>query len=203
MKQVWEIFYLKRELIVFAGDMRKEKWFIEGKGPTKHHSFIDVEIRRATKEDLDKFSEIVPKKKLKKFKNWFRNNHICFIALKDGKIIYYQWLAFSNFYNPYINKEFELQKDEVYPIDLFTLPEYRMKNLHLAVDSQVFTYCKDMMRFKLLATASPDKFPMFQIMYKRAGWGNVYPLRSITYMRVLGIKKHKIKKMVDDKIPEN
>lgn len=178
---------------MFVGDMCKEKWFIEGIAPRKYTPLINVEIRKATFEDLDKFSKIAPGKRLKRFKDWYRKGYECFIALKDGEIIYYQWLAFSDFYHQGLNMNLKIQEDEVYPIDVYTLPEYRMKNLHLAVDSQLFEYCRDRKRYRLIATASPEQFPLFQIMYKRSGLGHVYPVKSITYIRTLWMKKHKIR----------
>ncbi len=195
LDRIKEFFYLRRELIVFAGDMHNEKWFVEGREPVKHSPYIDVEIRKAGPDDLEKFSKILPVKRLKMFAEWFKKGHEAFIALKDGEIVYYQLLAFSDFYHRYIEMEFKIKEDEVYPIDVYTLPEYRMKNIHLAVDSLLFAYCKSIKRYKLVATASPDKFTLFQVMYKRGGLCTVHPIRSIVYTKVLGLKYHKVKEL--------
>ncbi len=188
-----EVFYLKRELIEFSGDMHKEKWYLEGKDPKEHTPLVDVEIRRATRDDLSRFSRILSKRRLRQFEEWFDKGYVAIIALNDGEIVYYQWLAFSDFYLPWIAMEFKIGENEVFPIDVYAVPGYRMKNLHLAVDSMLFRYCRDMNRYRLVATASPDKFRLFQMMYKRGGLGTVHPVRSITYFRIMGFKKHRIK----------
>jgi len=193
--RLWELFYLKRELLEFSGDMHKEQWYIEGRDPQAHTPLVDVEIRRATRDDLPRFSRILSKKRLRKFEEWFDKGYDAFVALSAGEIVYYQWLAFRDFYHPWIEMEFKIGENEVYPVDVYAVPGYRMKNLHLAVDSMLFRYCRDRNRYRLVATASPDKFRLFQLMYKRGGLGTVHPVRSITYLRIMGFKKHRIREL--------
>ncbi len=177
---------------MFVGDMTKEKWFKRGNLPPKYDPPIDVEIRRATIDEIDKFKEIVSRRKIKKFRAWFKKGYDPFVALYNGKIIYYQWLAYSDFYDPFAGMTLKPNHDEVVPVDVYTVQEFKFKDIHLSANYRTVVHCKKIGRYKMIALSTPERFPLLKLLYERTKFAHVYPVKRIAYYRLFKvIKMHK------------
>ncbi|MBE9531543.1 MAG: hypothetical protein IME98_01920 [Proteobacteria bacterium] len=191
LRKLWTLIYLRREFIIFCGDMTTEQWFKNGDAPPKYSPTIDAEIRIGSIDDLDKFNGVVSQKKIELFREWFKRGYDLFLAIHNGKVVYYQWLAYSDFYDAWNGIMFSPAPDEVVPVDIYTVPTFKNKNLHLAADSLTIAHCKEIGRYKMIAITSPEKFPLLKIMYKRTKFAGVHPIKRGVYYKYLNcIKRH-------------
>lgn len=194
VKRLWKVFYLKRELILFGGDMTMETWFEQGGPSDEYNSLVDIEIRLGTVEDLCAFEEFMPKKKIRRFKDWFEKNYLVFVGIHKGRVVYYQWLILSDFYDPFSGLTLRPSCDEIIPMDLYTVPEFRFKNIHKVALREMTLYCKSIGRYKMKAICKAEQFPLFQILYRRMKFAEIYPLQTITYKKYFSFfKRHTIK----------
>ena len=182
---------MKREFIMFCGDMTKEEWYQKGGSPPKFEPSLDVEIRLATLDDLDMLRGVVSGKKLKKFIDWFHRGCDLFIAIYENKVIYYQWLAYSDFYDPWSGLTLKPADDEVIPIDIYTLPEFKFNDVHLAANYRTIVHCRNKGKYKMISLCKPEKFPLLKLLYQRTKFAEVTPLKHIAYRRFFGfLKRH-------------
>ena len=200
-KRIGKIIYLRREHIMFVGDMTESEWYKRGELPPKYKPLIDVEIRQGTVDDLDKFKGVVSRKKIRTFRDWFNKGYDLFVVLHKGRIIYYHWLCFSEFYNSWLGLNVKPEDDETIPVDLYNDPEFRMKKIHLAVEHELVLHCKGKGKYKMKAFCLAENFPLLKLMYKKSKFSDIYPLKKIVYRRFLGfIKSHTFKDIRDSDI---
>jgi len=104
---------------------------------------IKVIIRAAVEEDIDKFKEIVNERKIKLFRERFKKNKICFIALDQEKIAYFGWISFDDEFESIFQIRVKVADKEAYWFDCHTIPEYRHNGLHSAITIKALIYLKD------------------------------------------------------------
>lgn len=104
---------------------------------------IKVTIRTAVEDDLDKFKGIVSKRKIKLFRERFKKNRMCFIALDHKKIAYFGWISFDDEYETIFQIMVRVKDKEAYWFDCHTIPEYRRYGLHSAITAKALIYLKD------------------------------------------------------------
>lgn len=104
---------------------------------------IKVTIREATEDNLDKFKGIVNERKLELFRERFKKDRICFIALKQKKIAYFGWISLEDEYESNCQIKVKLNEREAYWFDCYTVPEYRQNGLHTALTTKALIYLKN------------------------------------------------------------
>lgn len=114
--------YLNQDVLI--GHIYKNADFKQYKMPE------DIQFRKLQPNELDrllKFSPFINKKEaLKRFKN----NHICYIAEINHKIIFNTWAGDGDIFIPMINKTVSFPKNEiVYFYNTYSDPEYASRKL--------------------------------------------------------------------------
>lgn len=104
---------------------------------------IKVTIRKAVEDDLNKFKGIVNERKIELFRERFKKNRICFIALDQKKIAYFGWISVEDEYESNCQIKVKINDKEAYWFDCYTLPEYRRNGLHSALTVKALIYLKD------------------------------------------------------------
>lgn len=104
---------------------------------------IEVTIRIATEDDLDKFKGIVNERKFELFEERFKKGRVCFVALFQGKIVYFGWISFENEYESNCQIKVELNGKGAYWFDCYTAPKYRQNKLHTALTTKALIYLKN------------------------------------------------------------
>ncbi len=185
---------------MFTGDMTSEEWFRHNGEPPKYKPKSDVEIRLGTEDDIERLEESLPARKIKKFRRWFKDGNDLFVGLHNGRIVYYQWLMYRDFYDPFAGMVIKLKEDEVLPVDVYTAPDFRFKDIHLAANYMTITRCKELGRHKMVALSTPEKFPLLKLWYKKTGLGHIRPLKHIVYHRLFKfIKLHSVKNIEESR----
>lgn len=91
---------------------------------------LEVTIRQATLDDIERFRPITVSWQLRQFTQWLRRGNICFIALlPDGRIVNYGWSSDEAWEEPC---PIELEPGDVCSSFAYTLPAYRRMGLHEA-----------------------------------------------------------------------
>lgn len=152
---------------------------------------------------MPKFAEIAGRKELMRIEGWFREGHICYVALDEEKPVYYLWVCVNDtYFAGEIQQSIRLSKNDVFVHDVVTLPEYRMKHIHQAVVSRLLAWCREKNRTRLYSMVLPETFRAFKIMYERAGFGLIQPLRIKTYTKIFFLKRHTEVELKDGFTPD-
>ena len=147
---------------------------------------IKVTIRTALKEDLDKFKGIVNERKMKLFKERFKKDRICFIALYQEKIAYFGWISFDDEYESIFQIKVRVENQEAYWFDCHTMPEYRQNGLHGAVTARALTYLKDKGCKKVLTHVMNDNI-YSRKAFKKVGFTEK---RMVTLIKIFNFKHY-------------
>jgi ribosomal protein S18 acetylase RimI-like enzyme len=103
---------------------------------------IKVTIRAAVEDDIEKFKGIVNERKIELFRERFKKDRICFIALDKIKIAYFGWISFEDEYETNCQIRVKVKDKEAYWFDCYTVPEYRHNGLHSAITIKALLYLK-------------------------------------------------------------
>jgi len=104
---------------------------------------IQVTIREATEDDLDKFKNIVSERKRGFFRETFKKGRICFIALVGEKIAYLCWISFEDEYESNCRIRAKFNRKKAYLFDGYTVPQYRENRLHTPMITKRLVYPKN------------------------------------------------------------
>lgn len=83
-----------------------------------------LEFRAARPDDLP-LIEAFPRQTAATYRSWLRPGYLLFLALHEGCPIAYRCL--STIPSPWVAGFFRLRPDQIYSVDVFTLPEYRRR----------------------------------------------------------------------------
>lgn len=147
---------------------------------------IKVTIRVAVEDDLDKFKEIVNERKFELFKERFKKDRICFIALDQKKIAYFGWISFDDEYESIFQIRVKVNDKEAYWFDCHTMPEYRQNGLHGAITAKALIYLKDKGCKKVLTHVMKDN------IYSRKAFRKVgfKEKRTVTLIKIFNFKHY-------------
>lgn len=147
---------------------------------------IKVTIRTAVEDDLDKFKEIVNERKFELFKERFKKDRICFIALDQKKIAYFGWISFDDEYESIFQIRVKVNDKEAYWFDCHTMPEYRQNGLHGAITAKALIYLKDKGCKKVLTHVMKDN------IYSRKAFRKVgfKEKRTVTLIKIFNFKHY-------------
>jgi L-amino acid N-acyltransferase YncA len=97
--------------------------------PSSSQPQLEVTIRQATLDDIERFRPIAASWQLWQFTRRLRRGHICFITLlPDGRLVNYGWSS-HEIWEPC---PISLEPGDVYSSPAYTLPAYRRMGLHEA-----------------------------------------------------------------------
>ncbi len=162
-------------------------------------SDINVAFRIGGLEDLGLLSELVNEKKLQNMRIWFQDGHRVYMAIDGGKPVYYEWVAFENFYDPFLGLTIPVKEDECLAFDAYTHPDYRFKNILRSVSSKIILDCyHNKKRRKIMSYVTSERWPLFQRFYRITGLGIVRPKANISRIRILGIWTGKMTNLKDE-----
>ena len=147
---------------------------------------IKVTIRTALKEDLDKFKGIVNERKMKLFKERFKKDRICFIALYQEKIAYFGWISFDDEYESIFQIRVKVNHKEAYWFDCHTIPQYRNNGLHGTITAKALIYLKDKGCKKVLTHVMKDN------IYSRKAFEKLgfKEKRMVTLIKIFNFKHY-------------
>jgi hypothetical protein len=112
--------------------------------PPQHANFLRgrVEVRTATLEDLDGLTTCKPTPRI--FRQRFKANDTCAVAVLDGRIIGYQWICTKPVYvEERYAYRIEVPPDTIYTYDIYIVPEHRLAGIWFKFYS---LYLREMMQ---------------------------------------------------------
>ena len=147
---------------------------------------IKVTIRTAVEDDLDKFKGIVNERKIKLFRERFKKDRICFIALDQEKIAYFGWISFDDEYESIFQIMVKVKDKEAYWFDCHTTLQYRYNGLHSAITAKALIYLKDKGCKKVLTHVMKDN------IYSRKAFEKVgfKEKRMVTLIKLFNFKHY-------------
>lgn len=147
---------------------------------------IKVTIRMAVEDDLDKFKGLVNERKMKLFRERFKKDRICFIALYQEKIAYFGWISFDDEYESIFQIRVKVNDKEAYWFDCHTMPQYRHNGLHSAITVKALIYLKDKGCKKILSHVMKDN------IYSRKAFRKVgfKEKKTITLIKIFNFKHY-------------
>jgi len=164
---------------------------------------VNVSIRQATIDDMDKFESIVDKDKFFRFQQRFKQGKICFIALDIDKVVAFSWISFLNEYISECQCEVKLKDNEAYVFDSFIDPAYRHKRLHSALIFQKFLYLRMQGYQKAIGYVDVDNTYSLKALVSSGH----QPKKIFTLIEIFGLKFQRCQEMpanliIHAKIPE-
>lgn len=147
---------------------------------------IKVTIRTAVEDDLDKLKGIVNERKMKLFRERFKKNRICFIALHQENIAYFGWISFDDEYESIFQIRVKVKDKEAYWFDCHTILGYRDNGLHSAITTKALIYLKDKGIKKVLTHVMKNN------IYSRKAFRKVgfIEKRMVTLIKIFNFKHY-------------
>jgi GNAT superfamily N-acetyltransferase len=148
---------------------------------------INVNIRMATINDLDKLKRLVDQDKYVRFQERFEHGKVCFVVLVEDIIVAFSWISFHNEYLSENQIEVQLKDKEAYFFDTYVDPAYRNKGLQAAMIPPRIEFLRSQGYEKIIGLVDDD---------------NIYSLRALTsagykpktvsrLIKIFGLKFHR------------
>jgi len=133
---VAEVFIKHKEAVLFEKDLSE---IID-----PIHPRLGVKIRTGTQDDVPRLTQLLPGWSARIFCDRHRllQGDIFFIAQIDNQMVHQTWISFKNYYVSLLNKKIVLREGEAYAYGAYTAPEFRSKNISIAVKSKLLMYLK-------------------------------------------------------------
>lgn len=147
---------------------------------------IQVTIRKAAENDLNKFKGIVNERKLEFFRERFRKGRVCFVAVFQEKIVYFGWISFEDEYEDNCQIKVKLNEKEAYWFDCYTVPAYRQNRLHTALTAKVLIYLKNKGYKKVLMLVWNNNV-FSRRAFRKVGFKGK---KIVTLIKLFGLKFH-------------
>jgi GNAT superfamily N-acetyltransferase len=84
-----------------------------------------------------------PDQDAEEIKHRFDRGDLCFVARHEDRIVSACWLMLNRAYAEYLDREFEVGMNLVFPHDGFTLPEYRRQKVIHHLGEHIARYLKE------------------------------------------------------------
>jgi len=104
---------------------------------------LPVALRPATAADLARFEGLVPPSELRHFAHRLAHGRYCFVALDVDRLAAYCW-ATTRVEFGIDNLEMQLQAEDAYVDDAFTVPAFRRKGIQTAVHLYRLEYLRNL-----------------------------------------------------------
>jgi GNAT superfamily N-acetyltransferase len=135
-------------------------------------------IERAQRDDIDYICAfLIRDEPAHVIRSRWSDGHHCFIARQGGKVIAYNWIAFS----PVQEEEYEIQllPGHAFCLDAYTLPEHRGKGLHYRLLLAMLEFAKQAGKTKAYTAVSLFNMRSWK-SHIRMGWAKEF---TIGYFR--------------------
>jgi hypothetical protein len=167
----------------------KPEWFA-GSGSEGLSADVPVTFRTGEERDLEAISELAGGRDLDEMRRWLGEGHAVYVVYDREKLVYYEWVAFHDFFDPYLKMTIPVKADECFAFDAFTHPDYKLKNILRAASSKIVLDCyRRHGKQKIRACVDSGKWPLYQKLYRITGLGEVRLVGEITRTRNFGIWK--------------
>lgn len=97
-------------------------------------SKIKVDVRLAQSDDILRLV------KLKRFGKGLRRDHLCFIAEKNGGIVFHSLVCFNDLYLNVLERKMRIGHDSAHIYSYYTVPEYRCMGIATAGTARALDY---------------------------------------------------------------
>jgi len=109
----------------------------------KIQPLLPVTIRRMTPDDISAMSYIIDEDEATLFRERLEEGKTGFVALDGERIIHYSWLTFKEEFESWLGITIHCGTGMGYSFNLYTLPEYKGKNIAPAVLSEHLASMKE------------------------------------------------------------
>jgi len=181
--------YTRQDFYLFSFSISDgmPQWLADN-DPTAMPADVPIMFHVGREADLDDLSPLADAGKLRRMRQWLEDGHRVYIGSHGNKVVYYEWVAFRDFYDPFLRLTIPVGDEECFAFDAFTHPDYRLQNLLRAASSAIARDCyHEMGKRKILAYVNAERWPLFQKLYRVTGLGTVRPELLISRIRILGI----------------
>lgn len=189
--------HTRQQFYLFGASTRdgKPEW-LDQSNPSGLDSDIDMSFRVGEEKDLDLLSDLAGARKVELMRLWLKDGHRVYIASDGDRVVYYEWVAFHDFYDSYLGITVRVKEDECFAFDALTHPDYKLKNILRAASSKIALDCHyNMGRQKIMAYVNAERWPLFVKLYRISGLGTVRAEAVITRRRILGVWRSRIDKL--------
>ncbi|MFQ6087721.1 MAG: GNAT family N-acetyltransferase [Candidatus Methanofastidiosia archaeon] len=132
--------------------------------PSNSQPQLEVTIRQATLDDIERFRPITSPWQLWHFSYRLHRDHICFITLlPDGEIVNYRWVSPELILGTY---PIPLEPGDTYSGPAYTLPAYRRLGLNEANFAECCRFLREHSYKRILAIVETDNVASLEFCQK-------------------------------------
>lgn len=149
-----------------------------------------LSIKMAQINDLSYLIEVRGIKFENYAKNAFKHGDICFIAEVDGKAVACLWGRPHDIHLGWVEYDIKLDERTISAADGYTHPKYRDKGLYAKLFVALAEYVNKHEKYiRILGGIEPRNILSMNV-HKKLGFKKI--VMRIEFIRIIGIKKHKI-----------
>lgn len=124
-----------------------------------------IRIRKAEADDLHLFESALKLSNFLWFKLLFENGRTCLMALKDNRLV--ACGSFASEVNPYLEYlRIPLAQDEVYVIQIYTVPAFRRQGIQTMLYQEMFRLMREKGYRRVLTMAESNNMPSLRFHRK-------------------------------------
>jgi hypothetical protein len=197
LRRLRRFIHTRQVLYIFAASTRdaESEWFA-GSDSEGLPSDLPVTFRAGDERDLEAISELAGGRDVDEMRRWLEAGHSVYVVFDRDKLVYFEWVALHDFFDPYLKITIPVRDDECFAFDAFTHPDYKLKNILRAASSKIALDCHHRHgKQKIMACVDSAKWPLYRKLYRITGLGEVHRVAEIARTRNFGIWKCNIRKM--------
>ena len=151
---------------------------IDPRVPPPRPSLLGYSIEHAQDNEIDYICDLLTRDQpAHVVRARWREGHHCFVAKIDGRVVGYDWIAFSSVQEQ--EYRIELQSSDAYCLDAYTVPEHRGKGVHYALLFALLQHAAQSGKTRVFTAVSLYNVNSWK-SHLRMGWQRQY---TIGYFR--------------------
>jgi hypothetical protein len=197
LRRLRRFIHTRQVLYIFAASAQdaKSDWFA-GDASEGLPSDLPVSFRPGNEEDLEAISRLAGGRDVDEMRRWLEQGHKVYVVSDDDNLVYFEWVALHDFFDPYLRITIPVKNDECFAFDAFTHPAYKLKNILRAASSKIALDCHHRYgKQKIMACVDSAKWPLYQKLYRITGLGEVHRVAEIERARNFGVWKCKFRRL--------
>lgn len=115
--------------------------------------------------------------------------HLCFVAEKNGNIVFYLWVCFNNLYLNELEMEMRIEPDSAHFYSNYTIPEYRGMGIATIAMARALDYLFQNGVKKIYGLIYSDNIPSQRVV-KKTGFRK---MGEVTLIRLFNSRRYRYK----------
>lgn len=157
-----------------------------------------IDFQTVSKAEVDvRLAQIGDIPKLARFKTFsvgeaeerLEAGHLCFVAEKNGNIVFYLWVCFNNLYLDELETEMRIEPNSAYFYSNYTIPECRRMGVATAAMTKAVDYLFQNGIKKIYGLIYPDNIPSQRVVKKT----RFRKMGEVTLIRLFNSRRYRYK----------